>query len=167
GTKGNRFGRKEGSWRRSRAGTDSTSIVHPGCTKSPLNAEGSVQAGGGEGTDGKGRGADLLQGLQEPDPGHRAGDRDGSADAGHGQISRLLPGDDLRRFPCWRTPGQRQPGDPAQLDLTLLQVLARPTAAGFPRKPVSEGILIMIRPNATPLRLDPLSYDGLRQQILR
>ena len=25
----------------------------------------------------------------------------------------------------------------------------------------------MIRPNATPLRLDPLSYDGLRQQILR
>src|SRR5208282_3706246 len=42
---------------------------------------------GGEGSDGEGNGAvgaDLLQGLQEPDPGHRAGDRDGSADAGHG-----------------------------------------------------------------------------------
>jgi len=25
----------------------------------------------------------------------------------------------------------------------------------------------MIRPKAAPLRLDPLSYDGLRQQILR
>ena len=36
---------------------------------------------------GKGRGAvgaDLLQSLQEPDSRHRAGDRDGSADAGHG-----------------------------------------------------------------------------------
>ena len=36
---------------------------------------------------GKGRGAvgaDLLQSLQEPDSGYRAGDRDGSADAGHG-----------------------------------------------------------------------------------
>jgi hypothetical protein len=32
-------------------------------------------------------------------------------------------------------PGQWRPGDPAQLDLTLLQVLARRTAAGFPRKP--------------------------------
>ena len=52
--------------------------------QSPLHAEGSVQAGSGEGTDGKGRGAvgtDLLQGLQEPDPGDRAGDRDGSSSA--------------------------------------------------------------------------------------
>ncbi len=52
-------------------------------------------------------------------------------------------------------------------DLTLLQVLARRTAAGFPRKPASEGILRMIRPNAAPSRLDPLSYESLRQQILR
>ena len=39
-------------------------------------------------------------------------------------------------------------------------------AAGFLRKPVSEGVLRMIRPKAAPLRLDPLSYEILRQQIL-
>src|ERR1039458_8902802 len=101
-------------------------------------AEGGLQAGSGEGTDREGNGAvgaDLLQGLQEPDPGHRAGDRDGSSDAGHGQIAWLLSGDDLRRFPRRRPPGRWQPRDPAQLDLTLLQVLARRTAADFPRKP--------------------------------
>src|ERR1022692_1321452 len=100
-------------------------------------AEGGLPAGGGEGTDGKGRGAvgaDLLQGLQESDSGDRASNRDGSPDARDGQIARLLPGDDLRRFPGWRTLGQRRPGDPAPLDLTLLQVLARRTAAGVPRK---------------------------------
>src|ERR1039457_7101042 len=133
-------------------------------------AEGGLPAGGGEGTDGKGRGAvgaDLLQGLQEPDPGHRAGDRDGSADAGHGQISRLLSGDDLCRLPCRSALGQWRPGDPAQLDLPILQVLARRTAAGFPRKPAREGVLRMIRPKAAPSRLDPLSYENLREQILR
>ena len=65
-------------------------------------------------------------------PGDRAGNGDGSSDAGHGQIARLLPGDDLRRLPRRSAPGQWQPGDPAQLDLTLLQVLARRTAAGLP-----------------------------------
>jgi hypothetical protein len=60
---------------------------------------------------------------------------DGSADAGHGQIARLLPGDDLRRLPRRSALGQWQPGDAPQLDLTLLQVLARRTAAGLPRKP--------------------------------
>ena len=57
------------------------------------------------------------------------------AGAGHRQIARLLSGDDLRRLPRGRTPGQWQPGDPAQLDLTLLQVLARRTAADFPPEP--------------------------------
>jgi len=38
-------------------------------------------------------------------------------------------------LPRGSAPGPWQPGDPAQLDLTLLQVLARRTAAGFPRKP--------------------------------
>jgi hypothetical protein len=53
----------------------------------PKAAKGGLQAGGGEGTDGEGNravGADLLQSLQEPDPGCRAGDQDGSPDAGHG-----------------------------------------------------------------------------------
>ena len=65
-------------------------------------AEGGLQARDRKGTDRKGRGAvgaDLLQGLQEPDPGHRAGDRDGSSDAGHRQIARLLSGDDMRGLP--------------------------------------------------------------------
>src|ERR1039457_4680567 len=133
-------------------------------------AEGGLQAGGGEGTDGQGNtpaGPDLLQGLQEPDPGDRADDRDRSLDAGHGQITRLPFGDDLRRLPGWRALGRRQPGDSAQLDLTLLQVLARRTAAGLPRKPAGKGVMRTIRPKAAPLRLDPLSYEQLRQQILR
>src|SRR5208282_838025 len=94
-----------------------------------------ITSGGGEGTDGKGRGTvrvDLLQGLQEPDSGDRTGNRNGSPNAGHGQIARLLSGDDLRRLPGRSTPGQWQPGDPAQLDLALLQVLARRTAADLP-----------------------------------
>src|ERR1019366_1227895 len=105
--------------------------------QSARHAEGGFQASSGEGTDREGNGAVgayLLQGLQEPSPGHRAGDRDGSPYAGHGQIAWLLSGNDLRRLPGWRALGQWQPGDPAQLDLTLLQVLARRTAAGLPRK---------------------------------
>src|ERR1019366_6646988 len=69
----------------------------------------------------------------------------------------LLSRDDLRRLPGWRAPGQWQPGDPAQLDFPLLQVLARRTAADFPRKPSREGLLRMTRPKAAPSRLDPLS----------
>src|ERR1039458_6005382 len=106
--------------------------------QSPCPAERGLQAGSGERTDGEGNGAvraDLLQGLQKPDPGHRAGDRNGSPDVGHGQIARLLPGDDLCGLSGWRALGQWQPGNPAPLNLTLLQVLARRTAASVPRKP--------------------------------
>jgi hypothetical protein len=42
---------------------------------------------------------------------------------------------DLRRLPGRSTARRWQPGDPPQLDLTLLKVLARRTAASFPRKP--------------------------------
>src|ERR1017187_8214358 len=103
--------------------------------QTPVPTDRGLQAGGGEGADGKGRGAfgaDLLQSLQEPDPGHRAGNRDGGSDAGHGQIARLLSGDDLCRFSGRSSPVKLQPGDTAPLDLTLLQVLAWRTAAGFP-----------------------------------
>ena len=55
----------------------------------------------------------------------------------------------------------------APLDLTLLQVLTRRTAAGFPRKPAREGVLRMIRPKTACVRLDPLSYESLHQQIVR
>src|ERR1017187_5006797 len=104
--------------------------------QSSCPAEGGLPTGGGEGTDGEGNGtvgADLLQSLQEPDSGDRAGNRDGSPDARYGQIARLLSRDDLRRLPGRRALKQWQPGDSAQLDLTLLQILARRTAAGFPR----------------------------------
>src|SRR5260370_14450576 len=73
--------------------------------QSPGDAEGGLQAGGGEGTDGEGNravGADLLQSLQEPDPGDRASHRNGGPNAGHGQITQLLSGDDLRRLPFRR-----------------------------------------------------------------
>jgi hypothetical protein len=48
-------GRKGGSWRKWRAGTVRTSIVHPGCTgaQSPFNAQGRLQTRGREGTDGQ------------------------------------------------------------------------------------------------------------------
>src|ERR1019366_6135796 len=89
--------------------------------QSPVPADRGLQAGGGEGADWKGRGAvgtDLFQGLQDPSPGHRTGNRDGSPDVGHGQIEGVLSGDDLRRLPCWRAPRQWGPGDSAELDLT-------------------------------------------------
>ena len=73
--------------------------------KARADAEGGVPAGSGEGADGQGQralGADLFQGLQEPDPGHRAGDRDRGFDAGVGQVPGLLPGDDLCGLPGGR-----------------------------------------------------------------
>src|SRR5713226_1496017 len=66
-----------------------------------LPAEGSVQAGSGAGTDRAGIGTVgdyLLQAVQDPDSDRRAGDRDGSSDVGHGQVARLLSGNDLRRL---------------------------------------------------------------------
>jgi hypothetical protein len=53
-----------------------SSIAQPGCT-SALTAKGSVQAGGGAGTNraGKGTVGDyLLQAVQDPDSGGRAGE---------------------------------------------------------------------------------------------
>jgi hypothetical protein len=76
----------------------------------------------------------LLQAVQDADAGHRAGDLDGSFDAGYRQVPRLLPGDDLCGLSRRRPPGRWKHGDPAQFDLTLLQVLTRRTATGFPRK---------------------------------
>src|SRR5438477_11161923 len=69
--------------------------------QSALAAKGSVQAGGGEGTNRAGIGTMgdyLLQALQDPDSDHRAGDREGGFDAGYGQITWVLPGNDLCRL---------------------------------------------------------------------
>src|SRR5260370_41294539 len=70
--------------------------------QSPGDAEGGLQAGGGEGTDGEGNravGADLLQSLQDPNRRDRASNRDSSPNVGHSQTARLLSADDLRRLP--------------------------------------------------------------------
>src|SRR5512146_2119806 len=67
-----------------------------------LPTEGTVQAGGGEGTNRAGIGTlgdYLLQAVQDPDSGGRAGAGDGGFDAGNGQVTGLLPGDDLRGLP--------------------------------------------------------------------
>jgi hypothetical protein len=56
-------------------------------------------------------------------------------DARHRQIPRLLPGDDLRRLPGRGKPRRPESRDVALLNDAVLQVLARRTAAGFPRKP--------------------------------
>src|SRR5437868_6033250 len=69
--------------------------------QSALPAKGSVQTGSGEGTNRAGIGTMgdyLLQALQDPDSDYRAGDRDRRFDAGFGQITWVLPGDDLCRF---------------------------------------------------------------------
>jgi len=80
---------------------------------------------------------------------------------------RLLSGDDLRRLHRGRTPGQRQPGGPAQLHLPLLQVLARRTAAGLPRDPAGEGILSTIGPKSPRCGWTLCPTKRLSQQILR
>src|ERR1700730_9884649 len=70
--------------------------------QSALATKGSVQAGGGEGTNRAGIRTVrdyLLQAVQDTAPGRRAGDRDGGLDAGHRQVPRLLPRDDLCRLP--------------------------------------------------------------------
>lgn len=78
---------------------------------------------------------------------------------------RLLSGDDLCGF---HGRVNMDNGNPEiQFDLPLLQVLGRRTAAGVPRKPQPEGVLRTIRPKPVPSRLDPVSYERLRRQILR
>jgi hypothetical protein len=60
-------------------------------------------------------------------------DRDGSPDVKHGRgyCLEMICAD----FLAGAHLDNGNPKDPAQLDLTLLQVLARRTAARFPRKP--------------------------------
>ena len=71
----------------------------PSCTRRAPCPKMRSNGGGGERTNQAGIGTEgdyLLQAVQEPDPGDRAGDEDGGLDAGSGQVARLLPGNDLR-----------------------------------------------------------------------
>jgi len=61
-------------------------------------------------------------------------------------------------------PGQWQPGEPAQLDLPLLRVLALQQQQAFLENLREQGVMRTIRQKAAPSRLDPLSYESLRQQ---
>ena len=74
----------------------------------------------------------LFQDLQEPDSGHRAGPRDCGPDAGYGQVPRLLPGDDLRRFPCGSAPRGRKSGNIVAVYPAVLQVPAGRAEARIP-----------------------------------
>ena len=85
---------------------------------------------------------------------------------GSDQIPRLLSGDDLRRLPGGGQPGQRRPGDLAVLDEEILQTPARRAAGGVLGRPGREGVMSADSPG-TATRLDPESYERLRQQVLR
>ena len=79
--------------------------------QSPLNGERRIYARGGKGTNRAGDRATrdhLLQSVQEPDPGGRAGTRDGCSDTWDRQITRLLFRDDLCGFSGRGEPGQRK-----------------------------------------------------------
>src|SRR6266851_6455268 len=102
--------------------------------QSALNAERSVQTGGREGTHRAGIGTVgdyLLQAVQDPDSGGRAGDRNGSFDAGHGQVARLLSGDDMRRLPGRSEPGRGRPNGALAVHVTVLQISTRRPATGI------------------------------------
>ncbi len=58
--------------------------------------------------------------LTNLESGDRAAIGKAARDAGHGQIARLMSGHDVRRLPRRSAPRQWQPGDPTQLDRTLL-----------------------------------------------
>ena len=83
--------------------------------------------------------------YQEPDPGHRTGDRDRGIDARLGQVPRLLPGDDLCRFYRRGQPGRQPSGDPTAFALPLLQVPAQSTAGSLSLRDQPEGFMKKVR----------------------
>ncbi len=107
-----------------------------------------------------------FQGLQEPDSGHRAADRGRSFDAGIGQVSGLLSGDDLCGLSGWGMPGRQQSGDPAAFPLSLLQVLAQSATGGLPLG-CTEDLMKNIQWKSPRLRLDETSYRELHWRILQ
>jgi hypothetical protein len=70
-------------------------------------------------------------------------------------------------FFCWSQFGQRRSGDFAVLVEEILQIPARSAETGISWRPDREGIMSTARPRPPRLRLDPISYGALRQQVLR
>ena len=87
-------------------------------------------------------------------------------DVGKRPIPRSLSRNDLRRFPGRGQPRQRGSGDVAVLDDEILQISSRRAAAGISRRLEREGLMNSI-PKPVLLRLDPVAYKKLRQQVLR
>jgi hypothetical protein len=87
--------------------------------ESQRNAEGCLQPGSREGTDGRGYravGDCVFQALQEPNCSHRSGTGDIGFDAGFQSIPKLLHGDDLRRLSAG---AKLDNGDPETLLFSL------------------------------------------------
>lgn len=76
-------------------------------------------------------------------------------------------GNDLCGLPGRRKPGPWGSGDNAVFDDQILQIPVRRAAAGISCWLRREGIMTPIGPNPPRLRLDPASYETLRQQVLR
>jgi 5-methylcytosine-specific restriction endonuclease McrA len=86
---------------------------------------------------------------------------------GSGQITGVLPGDDLRRLSRGGNPGQRQSRPTSALDLTVLQVPSRRAKASVRGTGYRESVMNGVRPKCPRLRLEREPYEGLRQQVLR
>ncbi len=109
----------------------------------------------------------YFQAVQEPDSRDRTGSRNGGTHAGVGQVSWILSGDDLCRLSGGSQPRQRRSGDPAVFGEQIFPPF-RSAEAGFPQQPRRESIVNEMRRPKTPrLRLDPIAYENLRQQVLR
>ena len=79
----------------------------------------------------------MTQNL-EPDSSNRAGDRDRGNDAGQRQITRLLPGDDLRRLSCRRQPRQWTTGRAVEFAVAFFQLLPGEQKQAFVRSVSAE-----------------------------
>ena len=109
----------------------------------------------------------LFQAVQEPDPGHRASDRDGSADAGNGQVPRLLFGNDLRGFFGGRKSRKWKYRRPLAVSPKVFQISSRRREEGVPAPCGREGVVNQAQPKHPRLRLAPQLYEQLRNQVLR
>ena len=81
--------------------------------------------------------------------------------------TRLLLGDDLRGLSRRRKPGQRGSGDAAVFDDEIFPPPTRNSATSISRQSQREGIVNEVGPKTPRLRLDPVDYEKLRQQVLR
>jgi hypothetical protein len=136
--------------------------------QSPGDAKGGLQAGGGAGTDGKGRGtvgADLLQSLQDPDS---------RVEQAIETAAQMLGTDKSRGYClemiCADFLAGASLGDPNPETLLYSMTRLFKFLRGEQQQASSktcEGVMRMIRATPTAYGLDPSSYESLRQQILR